>query len=89
MGTSKPRVELNMKEAKPVSMPLANHFKLSKRLCSTTYEEKERMMYVPYSSAVGSHMYAMVCTQPDIAHAVGLVSRFLSNPWKEHWEAVK
>ncbi|CAN0898839.1 Retrovirus-related Pol polyprotein from transposon TNT 1-94 [Linum grandiflorum] len=34
-------------------------------------------------------MYAMVCTRPDIAHAVGLVSRFLSNPGKTHWEAVK
>jgi len=34
-------------------------------------------------------MYAMVCTRPDIAHAVGVVSRFLENPRKEHWEAVK
>ncbi|CAN0875048.1 Retrovirus-related Pol polyprotein from transposon TNT 1-94, partial [Linum grandiflorum] len=34
-------------------------------------------------------MYAMVCTRPDIAHAVGVVSRFLSNPGKEHWAAVK
>ena len=34
-------------------------------------------------------MYAMVCTRLDIAHAVGVVSRFLTNPRKEHWEAVK
>jgi len=34
-------------------------------------------------------MYAMVCTRPDIAHAVGVVSRFLSNPAKENWEGVK
>ncbi|GJX87298.1 hypothetical protein Tco_0339312, partial [Tanacetum coccineum] len=34
-------------------------------------------------------MYAMVCTRPDLAHAVGVVSRFLSNPGKKHWEAVK
>ena len=34
-------------------------------------------------------MYAMVCTRPDIAHAVGVVSRFMENPGKEHWEAVK
>ncbi|KAL6514983.1 hypothetical protein OROGR_020562 [Orobanche gracilis] len=44
---------------------------------------------VPYASAVGSLMYAMVCTRPDIAHAVGVVSRFLSNSGKKHWEAVK
>ncbi|KAI4334943.1 hypothetical protein L6164_013639 [Bauhinia variegata] len=34
-------------------------------------------------------MYAMVCTRPNIAHAVGVVSRFLSNPSREHWNAVK
>ena len=33
------------------------------------------MMKVPYASAVGSLMYAMVCTQPDIGYAVGVVSR--------------
>lgn len=47
------------------------------------------MQRVPYASAVGSLMYAMVCTRPDISHAVGTVSRFLSNPGKEHWNAVK
>ncbi|PKI68086.1 hypothetical protein CRG98_011682 [Punica granatum] len=31
----------------------------------------------------------MVCTRPDIAHYVGVVSRFLSNPGKEHWNVVK
>ena len=34
-------------------------------------------------------MYAMVCTRPDIAHAVGVVSRYMNNPGKEHWMAVK
>ena len=43
------------------------------------------MSKVPYASVVGSLMYAMVCTIPDIAHAVGVVSRFLSNPEKEHF----
>ena len=38
---------------------------------------------------MGSLIYAMVCTRPDIAHSVGVVSRFLSNPGKEHWAAVK
>jgi len=43
----------------------------------------------PYASAVGSLMYAMVCTRPDIAHAVGVVSRFMSDPGEKHWEGVK
>ena len=47
------------------------------------------MSRVPYSNAVGSLMYAMVCTRPDIAHAVSVVSRFMGNPGKEHWQAVK
>ena len=34
-------------------------------------------------------MYAMVCTRPDIAHAVGVVSRYMSHPGIEHWNAVK
>jgi hypothetical protein len=47
------------------------------------------MTRVPYSSVVGSLMYAMVCTRPDIAHAVGVVRRYMNNPGKEYWEAVK
>ena len=79
----------NMDKAKPVSIPLGNHFKLSKSMCPSSRKEIEEMEAIPYSSAVGSLMYAMVCTRPDIAHAMGIVSRFLSNPRKKHGEAVK
>ncbi|XP_070039108.1 secreted RxLR effector protein 161-like [Nicotiana tomentosiformis] len=47
------------------------------------------MSKVSYASAVGSLMYVMVCTRPDIAYAVGVVSRYMSYPGKEHWEGVK
>ena len=47
------------------------------------------MKSVPYALAVGSLMYAMVATRPDIAHAVGIVSRFMHNPGRAHWNAVK
>lgn len=43
----------------------------------------------PYAQAVGSLMYAMVCTRSDIAYAVSVVSRYLSCPGKVHWNAVK
>ena len=46
------------------------------------------MAKVPYASTVGNLMYAMVCIRPDIAHAVGVVSRYMSNPGKEHWKAI-
>ena len=78
-----------MADAKPVSTPLADHFKLSLAMCPKTQEEQDYMKNIPYSSAVGSLMYAMVCTRPDIAQAVGVVSRFMSNPGKQHWDAVK
>ena len=78
-----------MKEAKPVNTPLGGNFKLSKRSYPSIEEENKKMGAIPYSSVVGSLMYAMVCTRPDIAHIVGVVRRFLENPNKEHWEAVK
>ena len=78
-----------MKEAKAVTMPLGVHFKLSKRLCPSTEKENKKMAAIPYSSPIGSLMYAMVCTRVNIAHAVGVVSRFMGNRSKEHWEAVK
>ena len=79
----------NMNETKLVSTPLGSHFKLSKEQSSNTEEERDHMSKVPYASAIGSLMYAMVCTRPDITHAVRVVSKFMSRPGKQHWEAVK
>jgi hypothetical protein len=87
--TEKVLESFRMQNAKPVSKPLAKHFKLTKEMCPKTQEEIEYMSRVPYSSAIGSLMYAMVCTRPDIAYAVGVVSRYMKNPGKENWEAVK
>ena len=79
----------NMQNAKPVSILLAIHFKLSKEECPKTQEEMAHMSKVPYASTVGSLMYAMVYTRPNIAHAVRFVSRYMKNPRKEHWMVVK
>ena len=54
-----------------------------------TEEEEEFMSRVPCSNAVGSLMYAIVCTRPDIAHAVSVVSRYMANLRKAHWQTVK
>ena len=54
-----------------------------------TQKEVDKMSNILYSSAVGSLMYAMVCTQPDITHVVGVVSRYMSNLGMEHWSAIK
>ncbi|CAH9124278.1 unnamed protein product [Cuscuta epithymum] len=81
--------KFRMTDAKPRSTPLGSQLKLSKQQSPKTDKDKDEMAKVPYASAVGSLMYAMVSTKPDIAHAVGVVSRFMSNPGKEHWEGVK
>ncbi|KAK2997449.1 hypothetical protein RJ639_025454 [Escallonia herrerae] len=79
----------SMLNAKPVSTPLGAHFQLSSQLCPGTKEDVEYMSRVPYANAVGCLMYAMVCTRPDISHAVSMVSRYMGNPGKKHWDAVK
>ncbi|XP_074358157.1 secreted RxLR effector protein 161-like [Apium graveolens] len=47
------------------------------------------MQNIPYASAIGSLMYAQVCTRPDLAFIVGMLSRYLSKPGMDHWIAVK
>ncbi|KAG8489513.1 hypothetical protein CXB51_017534 [Gossypium anomalum] len=79
----------NMRSAKPVSTPLAAHFRLSSTLSPQSDDEIEYMSHVPYSSAVGSLMYAMVCSRPDLSYAVSAVSRYMANPGKEHWKVVQ
>uniref|UniRef100_A0A803KS96 Uncharacterized protein n=1 Tax=Chenopodium quinoa TaxID=63459 RepID=A0A803KS96_CHEQI len=81
--------KFGMKSAKSVVTPLAPHSRLSSKQSPTTAKDKAYMDNVPYASAVGSLMYAMVCTRPDISQAVGVVSRFMANLGKIHWEAVK
>nr|GEW39265.1 retrotransposon protein, putative, Ty1-copia subclass [Tanacetum cinerariifolium] len=62
---------------------------LSNELCASTPEEVAYMKKVPYASTVGSIMYAVRCTRPDVAFAQNLVSRYQQNPGKLHWVAVK
>nr|GEW55256.1 hypothetical protein [Tanacetum cinerariifolium] len=69
--------------------PLGDHFKLGKKQAPKMEASTQRIAKVSYASAIGCMMYAIVCTRPDIAHAMGVVSRFMSNPGREHWEAVK
>ena len=44
---------------------------------------------IPYASAIGSIMYAMLCTRPDVSYALSMTSRFQSDPGECHWIAVK
>eukprot|EP00253_Pinus_taeda_P035567 PITA_35567 len=79
----------NMQDSKPAKVPIPVGVRLSVEQCPKTQEEEEDMSHVPYASAVSSLMYAMVCTRPDIAHVVGVLSGFMSKPGKEHWTTIK
>ncbi|KAL2504928.1 Integrase catalytic domain-containing protein [Abeliophyllum distichum] len=52
---------------------LANHFILSKDQCPQSNDELEYMNKVSYSNVIGSVMYTMVCTRPDIAYSVKII----------------
>lgn len=69
---------------KIIRTPLGNYLKLSKNQSSKMTEDKEEMVKVPYTLVVGTLIYAMVCTRPNISHVVGVMSRFISYMGKEH-----
>ena len=78
-----------MWDAKPVRSTLPTNCKLSKKQSLKTKMDKVEIMKIPYASVVGSLMYAMLCTRPDIRYALQVVSRFMSNLGREHWVVVK
>ncbi|KAM1216803.1 hypothetical protein ACFX2J_013044 [Malus domestica] len=78
-----------MEQSKKGFLPVRHGIHLSKSMEPKTPEEIRQMNMIPYASAIGSLMYAMICTRPDIAYAVSITSRYQSNPGPEHWVAVK
>ncbi|GAB2285911.1 hypothetical protein Dimus_039730 [Dionaea muscipula] len=82
-------IKFDMLNCKPVHIPLAAHFILSKAQSPKNESEKIKMESVPYLNAIGSVMYAMVSTRPDLSFSISLLSRFMSNPGCEHWTALK
>nr|GEV52373.1 retrotransposon protein, putative, Ty1-copia subclass [Tanacetum cinerariifolium] len=82
-------IKYNMHNSKKGYLPMEVKHDLSNELCALTPEEVAYMKKVPYASAVGSIMYAVRCTRPDVAFAQNLVSRYQQNPKKLHWVAVK
>ena len=64
-----------MQNSKKGQLPTRHGIVLSKKQCPTTPQEDEDMRRVPYASAVGSLMYAMLCTRPDICYPLPI------QPW--------
>lgn len=78
-----------LQDCKPGDTPVAKGDKFSLKQCPKGSLEIQEMQKIPYASAVGSLMYAQVCTRPDIAFIVGILGRYLSNPGLDHWKAAK
>ncbi|KAK8556151.1 hypothetical protein V6N12_002564 [Hibiscus sabdariffa] len=56
-----------MEESKRGFLPMRHDISLSKEMCPSTPQERERMSQIPYALAIGSIMYAMICTRPDLS----------------------
>jgi hypothetical protein len=54
-----------------------------------TEKEKSVMSDIPYASTIGSIMYAMLSTRPDVALALSLTIHYQSNLGMSHYSAVK
>lgn len=78
-----------MTDCKSVKVPLAPHFKLSNQDGPQSEDEEEFMNQVPYISIIGSLIYGMICTQPDLACSMSVLSKYMANPKKTHWKTLK
>ncbi|KAJ9557023.1 hypothetical protein OSB04_011637 [Centaurea solstitialis] len=81
--------KFRMDESKKGFIPMQHGIVLSKTQCPVSIQDQDKMKSVPYASAIGSIMYAMLCTRPDVAYSVSVTSRYQQNPGEPHWVAVK
>ena len=79
----------NMQDSKKGFLPMSHGLSLSVSQCPATREQRDKMIGIPYASAIGSIMYAMLCTRPDVSYALSMTSRFQKDPGVDHWTAVK
>lgn len=77
----------NMKNCSTRTTPLDINLKLC--LKGSTDDVESKNVDVPYREAIGSLMYLMIGTRPDIAFAINLLSRYSNNPKLAHWKALK
>ncbi len=78
-----------MEDCKPIATPLDVNSKLVKLTDEEYAQEAQSMSEAPYKQAVGSLMYAMIATRPDLAYPISVVSQHMARPGSKHWMAVK
>ena len=78
-----------MDDCKAIGTPLDVNSKLLKLMDEEYATEAQSMVEVPYKQAVGSLMYAMIGTRPDLAFPISVVSQHMAKPGSKHLVAVK
>ncbi len=73
-----------MEECKPIGVPFDPKVKLQRNV-----NGNDESKGFSYQQAVGSLMYAMLCTWPYLAYPINVLSQHMANPNMEHWMAVK
>jgi hypothetical protein len=81
--------QFNKQDSKKGFLPMSHGITLSKKQCPLEPDEQERMRVILYASAIGSIMYAMICTCLDVSYALSAMSRYQSNYGDTHWTIVK
>ena len=79
----------NLSSASPLQTLINPNAQLSKDQCPSTLQQIDNMQKVPYREAIGSLMYAVIGTCPDITYAVTALSQYLQDPGHTHWEQAK
>jgi len=81
--------KFRLTEAKRVSTPMEANTQFTTQQCPSTANQLARMQNMPYSEAIGSVLWPVVVSRPDVAYAVGTLSQFIQKPGPAHWEALK
>jgi hypothetical protein len=77
--------KFSMHACNPTPAPIVKGDKYESFQNSRNKYEIDQMKSVPYASAVGSLMYAQVCTRPDLTFVTGMLDRYQKNPGVSYW----
>ena len=79
----------SMQNSKEWLLPFRHGVPQSDNQRPKTLKEENMMRQIFYAFVVGSLMYAIFCTRPDICYSISMVNRYQSNPRPKHWQAIK
>jgi hypothetical protein len=78
-----------MHACNPTPAPIVKGDKYESFQSPKNQYEIDQMKSVLYASAVGSLMYAQVCTHPNLTFVTGMLARYQKNPGISHWNGIK